>query len=865
MNARTLSRLLCSASALFMLPAAALAQQDDGEDGAQTPTPQRPIEQIVVTGRPAIGTQVTQFQSSSSITTFGDDALEEIGPLTLSDVFAEVPGVWAETSGGQAAANVFVRGIPAPGQFLFTHINVDGMPVFEEHGIGFLTPDGLLRVDETIRRVEAVRGGSASVFASNSPGGIFNHITRKGTPNFEGVIKGEWGNFNHYRVDGLYSGPISDETTFMVGGFYRIDDGVRDPGFTGNEGGHIRASVTHQLDDGEFTVYGDYIDEENIFYLPIPLALDGDGELTSIDGLDANFGTLVSDDIRLATFVQPGGNTQTFDLSDGINNEAVSVGGEFNYDIGDWKLVNKTRYIDATTNFISAIAFSVAEAQSFLDGQLEAAQDEFGADRLALRFARDGIGTETTFDFVGPGGAGGNNGNGLLGVSGFFGVVSDFDNFQNDLQFGRVVEAFGSHSLTLGFYASIYSIAQTQQVATYLHEVDNSPENLEIFAVDDSGDVVGAVTQNSFLQYGNGYENYAGDGEVFAIYAADEWQITRQLRLDINFRYERQDLEGAVETVDVFNESGNNPLIPQTGLPTLADDEINFGTGNFIAFSEGYDEFAYSIGTNYELFNWLAFYARASDGFRTPTLDDLAVATLGAGDSGDLRVNDIFQVEGGFKIDLPYLQAFITGFFSDFADQTFTEPVLDEAGNQVNVTILQSADTVGLEAEAEVGPFFGFSLNAKATFQQAEISSFDLASTGAGFGIEDTSFAGLSGNDVPRVPGRIIIIRPTYSFDFDDYFGSVFIDIFNTDDRFQDFGNTVVLPGYTTLGAGAVLNIEGGLTLKVTADNLTNKIGLTEGNPRTDLLAGPAAGSQIATFGRPIVGRNVRVSVGYRF
>jgi len=859
------SFLLGGAALMLPLTSAAQTQQSATEDADAEQADRRAIEEIVVTGRVSLGNQVTQFQSSASITTFGEEGLRETGALTLSDVYAEVPGVWAETSGGQSASNVFVRGIPAPGQFLFTKIQLDGLPVFEEHGIGFLTPDGLLRNDETIRRVEAVRGGSSAVFASNAPGGVFNHITKRGSEDPEGVIKAEWGNFNHFRFDGFYAGPLSEDTTFTLGGFYRASDGVRDPGFTGDKGGQIRASVEHEFDKGDIRAYAHYVNDRNVFYLPIPLGLDGNDNLTSIPGLDANDDTLVTDDIRLATLLQTGGQTETFDLSDGIHNDAITIGTELNYELGDWKLSNKTRFMDGETNFISVIPFAIEEAQAFVDGQLARAQAAFaGADRLALRFSDDGVGASSTFGFAGGGGAG-NAGNGLLGLSGFFGVVSDFDNFQNDLQIGRAVDFAGEHFLTLGFYASAYNITQTQQVATFIHEVTGSPRTLDLFAVDAGGDVVGAVTQNSFVQFGNGFENYSGDGEVFAIYAADEWNVTRKLRIDLGFRGEFQTLEGEVESVGNFNESANNPFITQNGLQTLADDNLNFGTGQFTPFKEKYEEFSYSIGANYEITDWVAAYSRVSDGFRTPTLDDLAVAQLGSGTTDNLLVNDIFQVEGGFKIDLPWLQAFVTGFFSDFEDQTFTEPVLDAGGNLVNATITQSADTVGIEAEALIGPFHGFSLQVKATLQDADLSSFSVLNTGAGVGVEDTSFAGLSGNAVPRIPGRIVSIRPKYDFVLDDANGSVFLDIYNTDARFQDFSNSVILPSFTTVGVGATLNLFDGVEFTLIGDNLTNTIGLTEGNPRSDLLAGPAANSSIATLGRPIVGRNFRLSLAYRF
>ncbi|MEL7452803.1 MAG: Plug domain-containing protein [Pseudomonadota bacterium] len=135
MQLRTLKAVLLTGVAAFAAPA--MAQDTTvGEESERT------LDQVIVTGR-AGNSDITQFESTVSISTFDEEAISDAAPLTLTDLFAQVPGVWAESSGGQSAANVFIRGIPAPGQFLFSKIHVDGLPVFEEHGIGFLTPDGL--------------------------------------------------------------------------------------------------------------------------------------------------------------------------------------------------------------------------------------------------------------------------------------------------------------------------------------------------------------------------------------------------------------------------------------------------------------------------------------------------------------------------------------------------------------------------------------------------------------------------------------------------------------------------------------------------------------------------------------------------
>ncbi|WP_298336477.1 TonB-dependent receptor [uncultured Erythrobacter sp.] len=819
------------------------------------------LNQIIVTGR-AGNTAQTQFEATVSVSTFNGDDIAELAPLTVADLFAQVPGVWAESSGGQAASNVFIRGIPAPGQFLFSKIQVDGLPVFEEHGIGFLTPDGLYRNDLSTERLEAVRGGSSSVFASNAPGGIFNYITKKGTDVPEGGIKLEWGDFGHARIDANYSGPLGEDTTFAVGGFYRVADGVRDPGFRGDEGGQIRASLTQSFDRGEITVSASHINDRNLFLLAIPLDLDADGDLTSLTGIDANTGTLVSDDLRNTTLLFPTG-PQEFDLSDGINNVATTFGAEIEYDLGGgFTVINRSRYVNGETQFNSAIAFGAEDANTFLAGQLGAAQAAFGTDVAAVTASfLDG----TPFGLPDAAGQGGNNGNGLIGTSGFFPVNSDYENFINDFQLSNSFDtSVGIHNVTFGFYSSFYSIDQFQTFAGYVHEIDTSPRQIELTAIDGDGNALGTLSQNGFTNFSTGFfQNYSGDGEVFAWYLSDEWEVNDRLRLDGGIRYETQTLEGAVEIPGTFDLSDQNTLLPTGSLPTTADDAVVGGTGQFESFRETYDEFAWTFAGNYVVTDWLSTFGRVSDGFRTPTLDDLASA--GAGNTGSVLVGSVFQVEGGFKVNTPQFRAFITGFFSEVDDQPFTEPVNDINGNVIDATIIQASETIGIEIEAEVGPFYGFSVSAKGTFQDPDLTG--LTVSGGGLEVDDSA---ISGNRVPRIPARIISVRPRFEFDgqdigLGDSEGSIFLSVYNVGDRFSDIGNSILLPGYTSLGAGARLGFFSGFELSVVADNLTNTIGLTEGNPRTDLFAPVGGDVTTATFGRPIVGRNFRVSLGYSF
>jgi outer membrane cobalamin receptor len=98
-----------------------------------------------------------------------------------------------------------------------------------------------------VERVEAVRGGPASIFAPFAPGGVVNFITRKGTDEPGGRVKYTWGDYNLNRVDAYYGQRLDDNWGVFVGGFYRQSDGMRDVGFLAEKGGQIRGTIGRQI------------------------------------------------------------------------------------------------------------------------------------------------------------------------------------------------------------------------------------------------------------------------------------------------------------------------------------------------------------------------------------------------------------------------------------------------------------------------------------------------------------------------------------------------------------------------------------------------------------------------------------------
>ena len=143
------------------------------------------LDQVVVTG---VLNKKTKLQSSVAITTISAKQIEQVAPRGTADLLKSIPGFYVESSGGKGNANVFARGLPSAGGLRYVQLQEDGMPVFEYGDLMFGNTDIMVRVDQTTSRLEAVRGGSASILTSNAPGGIINFISKTGGPTTKGTI-----------------------------------------------------------------------------------------------------------------------------------------------------------------------------------------------------------------------------------------------------------------------------------------------------------------------------------------------------------------------------------------------------------------------------------------------------------------------------------------------------------------------------------------------------------------------------------------------------------------------------------------------------------------------------------------------------
>eukprot|EP01038_Epipyxis_sp_PR26KG_P016307 gene16307-22213_t len=587
---RTRNYILASAALLpFCLSTPAFAQNVTLNTEAVS------VEEIVVTAR-AGTTARRKADVSYAITSISADALRLQAPISTAEVFKAIPGFWVEASGGEASNNVRTRGIPTDGYSSVT-IQEDGLTVQHDGGLGWLNADQSFRVDETIGRVEAVRGGPASIFASNSPGGTVNFITRQAGSKPEGTIKAQVGDYGMYRTDFFYGAPLSDNWGLTVGGFYRADQGVRDPGFTQNKGGQIRVGLSRVWESGRIDINVKHIDDNVGFLLPVPLTFDGSGDVAGVPGFDANYGTLAGNDNRLLSFRSPNG-PKDFDLSRGTDVKLTAATVKADLDIGaGWRLQNIARF--RTSEIIRNGLFptgNIETAQARLNGARASALAAFpGATNVEYRYVTRG----TTFDVANQ------NGNGLVVSGNLLSVSVPLDEFTNDVRVVRKFEIGNqTHDFAFGAYFSNFNYDYDRYMATANLDVKDQAERLDIVAVNAAGAILGRVTDNGILRYGSLYDNAAIDATVTAFYVSDEWQVTPKLRIDAGLRYESIEFTGSVE---------GKQTIDLGVAGTLADNQFITGTGVFTPISRDYNDTGFTLGANYQINDKLGAFARYTD------------------------------------------------------------------------------------------------------------------------------------------------------------------------------------------------------------------------------------------------------------
>jgi outer membrane receptor protein involved in Fe transport len=798
-----------SVAVLTLIGQAQAAGQEAAPAAAPSDAVQKEIQQVVVTGV-ASARGVRKLDSAFSITTASEEQLKQAAPISTADVMKLVPGAFAESTGGQSGANIQVRGFPSGSDSPFVSVQMEGNPLYPVSTLSFFEGSSAFRLDDTVERVEVLRGGPSTIFSSGQPGATMNFILKKGTDNPEGSVRFTTGTGELRRVDVFYGGKISDGWYGTIGGFYRNTHGVRDSGFPSDDGGQITATLTRKLDQGEATFYVRRTDDKNAFYTGVPLISSNGGHtISEFPGFNPLKGTLMSNEMRRFTVEAGPGKTLNYDLGDGRGLNSTVLGMEFDQNFNGWNVSNKFNHFDGKLNTIAMFT-----------GNNPLSMSDYNSAALA---ANGGTAATATYLDGTPVAA-----NQQVVQAGLWAVEKKLKSFTDEIRVSK--EWIQDNTLTVGGYFANYSSDDVWYLGNS-HLMTAVPNARLINVTLDNGVVVSHNGTDGSVFYAP-IASY--DGSNTALFVANEWKVNDKIKIDGGVRRERQKLDATISNLTT-GDTDNNPL-------TVYNNNTSMPTGSNTALNRTDSATSFTLGGNYKLAKDMSVFARANMGHTFIAFDDLRNAGTQAkvDDRNFLPTPKIKQYEVGFKTAGQLYSAYINYFHTDFDGIAFQQ-ILS------NGTILNSVSGSkgdGVEVELAVRPIRDLSLSLSGNWQDSKYKDNPLT----------------EGKLVQRQPKLQYRFTPTYRIPMGE--GNA-LKLYGTythvGDRWADQSNLQYLPSYNTVDLGALVSIGEKIEIRLSGNNITNELGLTEGNSRL------TTGGSGPINARPLFGRSWELSLAYRF
>lgn len=587
-------RPVALAAAASLLPALALAQQ----------APQAPagdglkLDTVVITGT---STARTKMKQSVSVSTIDGESLQNTVASSATDVLRTVPGLRAESSGGEGNANLGVRGLPmSDGGGRYVQLQEDGLPVLLIGDISFATADQFVRADFMTDGVDAIRGGSSATLATNAPGAIVNFRSKTGKA--AGGALGFSTGLDHrqLRLDFAYGGKLGEGLSFQMGGFFRHGEGPRNTDVTLENGGQFRANLTKDLGQGSYLrVNFKSLHDKTPTFLPVPVVANG-SKIQPIAGIDPRTAFFVNSKFASDLVVDKNGNRVATNPADGLNVKVDSIGVEGQFNLGGGlQITERLRKSAISGRFIGVFPAGSQPA------------DYSGAAKVFSAHI-------------------------------FNSALDDMGNVFNDLRVTKEMPLAAGSKLTLvgGLFNGQQNVAQTWYWNRY--NIGLSGDGSGIYSNTGSAST-GAVGDATTTWGGCCFRNIDVRVTATAPYAALTYE-QGALSIDASVRHDKQKGSGTQKFGSATTGTWDPARLNTIGWRSSAT--------------------SYSLGANVELQRSMAVFARASRGASWKSPDRVVWDLDIDSGKAPYPVNKIDQFEAGLKYRGAGFSAFITAFLA---------------------------------------------------------------------------------------------------------------------------------------------------------------------------------------------------------
>jgi iron complex outermembrane recepter protein len=841
--------------------------------------------------------KLTVQESSISISIANQATLKKIGARNLADILETAPGYYVDGSAGEVFSRVYARGINASASisngWYYNGLFEDGLPV-SNVSWDLVNPDFFYRFDETVQRMEAIRGGSAAITAPNSPGGIFNFISKSSNSEsaFQTTIgAGLQGNGAIIsRLDLNANGTIGKkgDWQYNIGGFFRYDQGARTLNYIGNQGGQVKANITKVNELGYFKFYGKILSDQNVIYPQLPFT--NWEKPTILEGFDAATSTtllpkITSDLVNGNRYLSDQTATRTFDNSGLIQPKDYALGLELEQKLGDWTVKNNikvsTKNLTWNTTALSTnLPVFGNTTESFLpylgtgygvSGPTAISAFHNGTvDWTVLgtgeNLATVGLKTDLSDNFE----------SNLVGTSSLprdeimlyqtKQIQTKISEIMDEFVLGR---DFGKHSFIMGGFYANSNVKFSQDSDGIMTTVEDNPKILKAVLNANDGTTVNLMNPNGLTRMGGfDYINVDAQQRILSWFAADTWKISDIFNIEAGVRLESVQINGEKDGYDAEYDLGGLDGDVATGW----DNSVHVGNGITYLFDDIYNYVSFSLGTNIKISDNFAVFARGTYGNKAPQLTYYFNNFINI-EPTRAEIQTMLQLEGGLKFNSGKFSAFLTAFSSTLDNVNLAASVNSPTlGSYSLDPLFNTANTVGVELEGNININRTFDIRFSSTYQNAvakEWQAWDFKNLDI---IIDDEVIDYSGNGLPNMPNIIARVSPNIALANDRF--NIFVTYTYIGKQWANFANGFKLPAFSRLDGGITFNATDKLTFGLSIINALNTANpmsfsyvsktLTL-NPENATAAYVNANPNDVFYARPILPSTALLRISYQF
>jgi iron complex outermembrane recepter protein len=788
------------------------------------------LDEVVVTG---VFDARTRMESSTAISVMKTKDIERVAATSGMDYLKNVSGVFVSAGRGEIGNQVGVRGLFQPfsaSALNYFSIQEDGLPI---SNINFGV-DYYLRPDVTTSRIEALRGGSASITAPNAPGGIFNYISKTGGDKLEGEARAKFGlegdgKNPYYRADFGIGGPLSADKSwrFYVGGFYRDSQGSRYAGYSANDGGQLKLNLTKTYRTGSLKIYGKILSDKNqqIAFTPS----QGWANQDIPDG----FSYTASYDVPSLQFQIPrNGKMIDFDTRNKYFSREKNIGLSWTQELGKGltlRVASKfsdRKFLQQDTQIASTIDPTTAGFYG-----LPSLSGRFGTFTFTDLVTGQALGTFTKL--AGQAITAGANNN-FPGINNKVMFMPAFMTERNGTDFMNQI-SLSKQTKTMKFIAGAFFASTNLSIdgmstgsGPGAATIQDRPHLIDIKLASVDGKTYQVTSPQGFMKLDEAGQNtgYA-DQSAMSLYFGHEWEITSKLNLDWGIRSENIVNTGWNATTiptngadaATFGGTDGNPLTLYDNFGGVPNTQINYSkTSNYLSFS---------AGLNYRLSQNQAVYFRYSNGGKSPDINALVqLNSQFVADNTDEKklTQGVQQIEFSYKYSSPTFKLFITPFMSKLSNVLNTQFFRNVDGSAYTAPLqFNSFTTKGVEIESELKLGKVFGIKASAVIQESIADQYTTWIANAN-GPQDDVLLNFSGNKNAGVPPVMLNIAPSLSL------GKLYAMLsFNyLSPRPANIPNGWEMKGYNNVDLSANYAVNNKVSLQFNITNLLNQAGVLE-------------------------------------